>query len=165
MHMEHRFYAILDIIGINPFVAVPDTILEKVFAAAGRASGPVPVRGTVNGKPYIQTLVRFRGDWRLYINLIMLPDSPRRIGEELKITIEYDPADRSIPMPGALERGFNENEPARKIYDSLRPSLQKEIVRYIAALKSDAAIGRNVQRAIDFLNGKGRFIGRGSIHD
>jgi len=45
-------------------------------------------------------------------------------------------------------------------HDSLRPSLQKEIVRYISFLKTEESIDRNVDNAIQFLLGKKRFIGR-----
>ena len=36
----------------------------------------------------------------------------------------------------------------------------KEIVRYIDGLKTERSIDRNVERALDFLLGKGRFVGR-----
>ena len=67
-----RFRAQLDIVGVNPFVFVPDEVLAAVLAAAGRERGPVPVRGTLDGAPFRQTLVRFQGHWRLYVNTSML---------------------------------------------------------------------------------------------
>ena len=45
------------------------------------------------------------------------------------------------------------------MFDALRPSRQREIVRDIASLKSPASVARNVARAIAFLTGEGRFIG------
>jgi len=161
--MAHRFTAVLDIIGANPFVHVPEPILEKLFIAAARTNGPIPIKGSVNGNAYQQTLVRFRGAWRLYVNLSMLPRSPQRVGEHLAITIGHDPADRSIEMPPTLEAGLKADSHAAAVFTSLRPSLQKEIMRYIGNLKSEEAVNRNVQRAIDFLNGKGRFAGRDNI--
>ncbi len=158
--MTHRFTAVLDIIGINPFVSVPEPILASLFKTAGRASGPIPVKGLVNGKDYRQTLVRYKGAWRLYINLSMLPDSPRRTGESLELTLAFDPGDRSIPMHPALEAALKQDDDAGNAFGSLPPSRQKEIVRYITALKSEEAVVRNVSRAIDFLHGKGRFLGR-----
>ena len=35
-----------------------------------------------------------------------------------------------------------------------------EILRYIAMLKSPVSVARSVARAIAFLNGEGRFVGR-----
>ncbi|RYZ25413.1 MAG: DUF1905 domain-containing protein, partial [Chitinophagaceae bacterium] len=63
-----KFTARLEIIGINPFVFVPEPIRVEIFRKAGKDKGYIPVCGTVNGKAFRQTLVKYRGDWRLYIN-------------------------------------------------------------------------------------------------
>jgi len=154
------FKARLEIIGINPFVFVPEEILAGIFEEAGRNKGPVPVCGSVNGEPYIQTLVKYSGHWRLYINTIMLPDSPRKIGEIIEVTIGFDPNDRTISPHPELLKALDESEEAREIFDGLTPSLQKEIVRYISFLKSEESVKTNVQKAIGFLLGKNRFVGR-----
>ena len=156
----HHFSARLEIIVGNPYVFVPAPVLSQLFQQAGRDKGPVPVRGTINGKAYQQTLVKYAGDWRLYINLQMLKDSPRRIGEVLEVRIEFDPSDRSIAMPPKLKAALENNASAKAVFDGLSPSRQKEIVRYIAQLKTEASVERNVARAINFLLGKGRFVGR-----
>lgn len=155
-----EFKAKLEIIGINPFVFVPEEILAGIFEEAGRNKGPVPVCGSVNGEPYIQTLVKYSGHWRLYINTIMLPDSPRKIGEIIEVTIGFDPNDRTISPHPELLKALDESEEAREVFDGLTPSLQKEIVRYISFLKSEASVKTNVQKAIGFLLGKNRFVGR-----
>jgi len=156
----HRFKATIDIIGINPFVLVPDTILRSVFATAGKDKGAIPVCGTVNKLPYKQTLVKYKGCWRLYINTAMLKDSPKKIGEIISVTITYDPADRTIPMHALLEMALKKTPAARKVFDQLSPSRQKEIVRYIASLKTEESVHRNITRVVDFLLGNGRFAGR-----
>ena len=81
----------LKIIGINPFVFLPDKILKSIFKQAGKDKGPIPVCGTINKNPFRQTLVKYSGDWRLYINTTMLKNSPKRIGEKVSIEIEFDP--------------------------------------------------------------------------
>jgi hypothetical protein len=154
------FEAELDIIGINPFVSVPEPVLEAIFAAAGGRKGPIPICGEINGVFYRQSLVRFRGAWRLYVNTTMLKDSPRRIGERVRLTAAHDPVGRARPVSPELDRALAANAEARAMFDALPPSRRFEIVRYIAALKSPASTQRNVARAIAFLTGKGRFIGR-----
>ncbi len=156
----HLFKAGIEIIGINPFVFVPGPILKELFKEAGKDKGKIPVCGTVNNLPYQQTLVKYRGDWRLYINTSMLKQSPKRIGETITVTIEYDPADRTIPIHPKLMKALRTNKQAKIIFDKLAPSLRHEIIRYIANLKTEASIERNIIKAIDFLLGKGRFIGR-----
>jgi Bacteriocin-protection, YdeI or OmpD-Associated/Domain of unknown function (DUF1905) len=155
----HQFEAELEVIGINPFVSVPAPVLEAVFDAAGKRTGPIPICGIVNDAPYRQSLVRYRGAWRLYVNTTMLKDSPRRVGERLSLTIAHDPVGRAAPASPEFDRALAENAAAKAVFDALTPSRQREIVRYIAALKASASVDRNVARAIAFLTGEGRFIG------
>ena len=156
----HTFKAELKIIGINPYVGVPEKILGAVFKQAGKEKGKIPIRGTVNKLPYTQTLVKFTGEWRLYINTKMLKDSPKKIGTTISVSIEFDPSDRAITPHPKLLKSLEKNKTAKAVFDKLRPSLQHEIVRYIANLKTEASIDKNITKAIEFLSGKGRFIGR-----
>lgn len=155
-----RFKAELQIIGINPFVFVPAKILDEIFKHAGKDRGPIPIYGKVNNVAYRQTLVKYSGEWRLYINTSMLKDSPKRIGEIISVSIAYDPKDRTIRMHAELKLALQKNKTANKVFDQLTPSLQKEIVRYIGNLKTETSIRQNIEKAIRFLLGKGRFIGR-----
>ncbi|MFL5730095.1 MAG: YdeI/OmpD-associated family protein [Cytophagaceae bacterium] len=158
--MSHTFKADIEIIGINPFVFVPEKILEAIFKQAGKDKGAIPIKGRINEMPYRQTLVKFRGAWRLYINTGMLKKSPERIGETIELTIEFDPSDRSIKPHPEFVKALNENKKAKTVFEGLRPSLKHEIVRYIANLKTEESINRNVVKAIEFLLGKARFVGR-----
>ncbi|WP_246104279.1 YdeI/OmpD-associated family protein [Mucilaginibacter corticis] len=90
----------------------------------------------------------------------MLKNSPKRVGETIAVKIEFDPNERVIAHHPKLIKALSLNKDAKAIFDNLRPSLQLEIVRYIARLKSEESVDRNIARAIDFLLGKGRFIGR-----
>ncbi|MEO9476252.1 MAG: DUF1905 domain-containing protein [Cyclobacteriaceae bacterium] len=155
-----RFSANLDIIGINPFVFVPTQILQEIFIQVKREKGPIPVKGTINDLPYKQTLVKYSHDWRLYVNLQMLKDSPKRIGESLEVTITYDPEDRSLTPHPKLTNALFENLEAKKVFDNLTRSKQQEIVRYISKLKTEASVDQNIHRTISFLNGNARFLGR-----
>lgn len=157
------FSAVLDLIGINPFVYLPEVVLQAIFKEAGRSKSPIPVLGAVNARPYRQTLVKYAGAWRLYINLEMLDRSTERIGEQLEITIAFDPGTRSIAPHPKLICALEENKVAQQVFETLPPSLQKEIIRYISLLKTEKSIDNNVKKAIDFLLGKGRFIGRPGI--
>jgi hypothetical protein len=158
--MEYKFNAAIEIIGINPFVCIPENILEEIFKQAGRNKGPIPIIGNINNNPYKQTLVKFKGLWRLYVNTQMLKDSPNKIGENIILTIAFDPNKRTIkPHPKLLE-ALEKNNEAKKIFDELSPSKRHEIIRYISFLKSEESIDRNIKKAMDFLLGKGRFVGR-----
>lgn len=155
-----KFTAQLEIIDGNPFVYLSAPVLEQLFSQAKKQKGTIPVVGTVNGKPFQQTLVKYRGHWRLYINMAMLKNSPRRIGEIIAVTIEFDSSDRSIEPHPKLLLALENNEAAKQVFQNLSPSRQKEIVRYISNLKTEKSVDRNVERAINFLLGKERFVGR-----
>ncbi len=156
----YHFSAILKIIGINPYVSVPENILQEIFNDAEKSKGPIPIHGTINDKPYLQTLVKYAGEWRLYINLIMLPNSPKRIGETITITIAFDSRDRTIEMHPLLKKALTENSEANTTFEKLTPSRKKEIVRYISHLKTEEKIKENVAKAINFLLGNEKFAGR-----
>jgi len=155
-----KFTAEINIIGVNPYVQVPDKILQNIFRKSGKNKGAIPIKGTVNGIPYKQTLIRYSGDWRLYINTVMLHHSPRRIGEIIKISAEYDPEPRTITPHPDFKKALNKNKEAKIVFDNLPPSRRTEIVRYLTNLKTEKALERNILRAINYLLGKERFVGR-----
>lgn len=157
---SYSFHATIEIIGINPYVQVPETILTEIFIQAGKNKGHIPVTGTVNSLPYQQTLLRYRGLWRLYINTIMLKNSPKRIGEIIEVTIEFDPSDKTIKPHPKFIKALDNNLEAKSKFDCLSPSMKKEILRYISSLKTEESRTRNIERAISFLLGNGSFIGR-----
>lgn len=160
MNAMYEFTATIEIIGVNPYVFVPGDILQQIFLKAGKSAGPIPVRGSIQGMPYAQTLVRYAGEWRLYINMKMLKNSPQRVGEEITISIEYDPSDRLLPLNPVLEAALLRDKEAQATFDSLSPSRRHEINRYISGVKSEEKILENVQRAIEYLHGNAKFVGR-----
>ncbi|MFA4869997.1 MAG: YdeI/OmpD-associated family protein [Pedobacter sp.] len=158
--MMFKFKAEIAMIGINPYVLLPEDVLTGIFELAGKDKGAIPVCGMINETPYKQTLLKYSGLWRLYINALMLKNSPKRIGEVINISIELDHSDRTIKPHPKLMEALNQNQEAKAAYERLSPSLKKEIVRYIDNLKTEQSINSNITRAIDFLLGKGRFVGR-----
>ena len=157
------FKAVIEIIGINPFVFVPENVLATVLKKAGKEKGPIPIKGNINKNPYQQTLVKYAGHWRLYINTIMLKDSPKRIGETVTISISFDPDDRKLTMHPGLEKALAKNKMAKANFTHLPASRQQEIIRYISNLKTAEGVERNITKAIDFLSGKGSFVGSQSL--
>ncbi|MBL7921374.1 MAG: YdeI/OmpD-associated family protein [Bacteroidia bacterium] len=154
------FKAKIDIIGINPFVLLPEKVLNAVFKQAQKDKGPIPVKGKINGHNFIQTLVKYKGEWRLYINGPMLKASDKTVGNSVNIGIEFDPEERKIIFHPKLKAAIDKNKKAKIVFNSLAPSLQKEIIRYIANLKTEETIEKNIKLAVQFLLGKQRWIGR-----
>ncbi|WP_175623462.1 YdeI/OmpD-associated family protein [Chryseobacterium schmidteae] len=158
--MKKQFTAKLEIVGINPFVFIPQEILNELFETSGKNKSPIPVKGTVNGKEFKQNLMKYLGEWRLYINLTMLKDSPKRIGEILEILIEFDDSDRTISIHPNLDKAIKENPVALQNFENLIPSRKSELIRYINNLKTEASIQRNIDKIILYLTGKTDFFGK-----
>lgn len=158
--MKYTFSAAIEIIGVNPYVSIPEDMLQAIFVESGKSKGTIAIKGILNKKPFTQTLVKFQGKWRLYINLSMLPKSTQRIGETISIAFELDFDDRSIPMFPKLQLALQTNNEARKKFESLSPSRQKEINRYLHRLKSEQSIEQNIHKVIAHLTGNGAFAGR-----
>jgi hypothetical protein len=158
----YSFNAKIQIIGINPYVLLPAAILKKLFSDAGRDKSPIPVKGELNGFAYIQTLVKYSGKWRLYLNGPMLKGADTDVGNMVKVKIAFDDKERLTPLHSKLEEALNKNKKAKQSFEKLVPYRQKEIVRYINSLKTEESVDRNIKKAIGFLTGKERFVGRDS---
>lgn len=154
------FTARIRIIGVNPYVLLPEATLKHLFAQADRDKGPIPVNGTLDGHTFIQHLVKYSGKWRLYLNGPMRKAAGKDVGHSISVRIAFDPVERTVPVHPILATALKVNPAAAKVLEALPPSRRKEVVRYINHLKSEEAVKRNVERAVAFLLGKERFAGR-----
>jgi hypothetical protein len=154
------FRARIYIIGVNPYVLLPARELKKVFGQAGKSKGPIPIKGKLNGKLYMQTLIKYSGKWRLYLNMPMRKAGKCDVGDVASVSVEYDARLRETPMPPKLKAALQKNKEAKAAFSKLPPHYQKEIMRYINGLKSVESVDRNVEKAIGHLTGKDRFVGR-----
>ena len=150
-------------IGINPYVIPPAAVLQALFQEAGKEKGPIPVRINLNKTTFHQTLVRYAGEWRLYLNNPMRLKLQKDVGDTIDVSIAFDPVPRTVAMHPKLKLALQKNKQAKSVFDKLVPSYQKEIVRYISHLKTEEAVDTNVAKAIQHLLGKQRFIGREAV--
>lgn len=154
------FKAKIAIIGINPYILLPDNVLDALFEQAGKNKGPIPVKGSLNTHAFTQTLVKYSGKWRLYLNGPMREAAGIDVGDMAEVKIGYDGAERKTAFHPKLEKALKNNKKASGVFENLPPYLQKEIMRYINQLKTEESIDKNVKKAIGFLLGKEGFIGR-----
>ena len=148
------------IIGINPYVLLRASVLKYILKKSGKDKGAIPVQLKIGGKDFIQNLVKYSGKWRLYLNGPMRKAAGKDLGDIIDVQIDFDPKPRTIPVHPKLKIAFTENPNAKKAFEKLAPSRQKEILRYINFLKSEESVDKNVQRAISHLTGNKPFIGR-----
>jgi len=148
------FSAKISKIGINPHVGVLETVLGSLFTQAGKIKGPIPVRGTLNGKKFRQTLVKYQGAWRLYINGGMRQAAGVDVGDEAHVLLEFDPAPRIEQMHPKLVHALARNKAAKTAFENLVPSRRKEILRYLNTMKTESSLERNVEKIIQYLLGE-----------
>ena len=148
-------------IGVNPFIWLPDDILKAIFEAAEKDKSPIPVRGIINGTAFQQSLVRYQGDWRLYINGKMARAAGFRfsniseiVGKQVTISVEYDPEPVSYQMVSEFQKTLDADERARAAYNQLTLGRQKEVLRYLASHKSKESLERNIDRVMQHLRGE-----------
>jgi hypothetical protein len=152
--MTKSYSATIAKIGINPYIHVPEDVLNTLFKQAGKSKGPIPVRGTINGKRFIQTLVKYQGAWRLYINGEMRQAAGVDVGDQAYIKIEFDPVLRIEAMHPKFRDELSKNKMARLAFERLTPSRQKEMLRYLNSMKTETALERNIEKIIQHLLGE-----------
>ncbi len=148
--MKYSFSAKIYKTGINPCVDVPLKITAKMVAAKGY----IPIKGTINGFSFHQTLVAVKNsNYRLHVNGIMLKGAHAKLGNTVKFIIEQNLVPLNYRMPVLLKKELVKNAlmPAFKKLTLYR---QKEILRYLGFLKTEAAILKNVEKVIVSLREK-----------
>lgn len=151
---QHAFSAEIKIIGVNPYVLLPEDILLELFKAFGKDRGPIPVKGKINGKAFSQTVVKFQGVYRLYVNGIMMKASGVQVGDKAEFVIEVDTTSREIPMHPEFAKALQKNKKAEEAFARYPASRQKEINRYLNNIKSEEIRAKNIDKIIRHLKGE-----------
>ncbi|MBL8649621.1 MAG: DUF1905 domain-containing protein [Sphingopyxis sp.] len=160
-----KFRAKIGLRGINPYLMVSAARAARIKAGWKR---PMPVLIQVNGKPDPAWRVNMMpvgdGSFYLYLDGGVRKASGADVGDSVEVSIVFDSAYTSGPQHELLPEfslALARDGQAKARWDDLAPSLQKEVLRYLANLKSDQARQRNVERAIRVLSGaKERFLAR-----
>ena len=163
--MKIAFRASIKIIGINPYVLVSARRAARLCKDWRR---PLPVRVRVNGQPEdpwrINLMPVGDGSFYLYLHGKVRKASDTNVGDTVAVELEFDrdyKGGPAQPMPTWFREALEGNRRAMRAWSALTPSRQKEIVRYLSALKTRAAQARNLERAMRALSGDpGRFMGR-----
>jgi hypothetical protein len=164
-----KFTEKVSIINGNPYVRPPDSVLAVIFKQARKDSSPIPVKGTINGAVFRQSLVRYAGDWRLYVNIIMAKAGEiahsksvtEIVGQRAEFAIAFDPSPPVYEMTPFLQGALSAHPRVLKAWGNLTQGRQKEILRYFLFLKSNEARERNLEKLLKMLGGEeGRFMAR-----
>lgn len=160
-----KFVAVIKIRDGNPYVYV-SAARAKTIKPNWRK--PLPVLVRINGQPRkawrINMMPTGKGSFYLYLHGDVRKASDTKVGDRVQVTLSFDAAYRNgplHPMPTWFRTPLAKNSRAKKAWQALTPSRQKEILRYFSWLKTPAARARNVARVLRVLSGsKGRFMAR-----
>lgn len=160
-----NFNAVIKLNKINPYVRVSAVQADTLKPGWHK---PLPVRLRINGKPDTHWRINMMpvggGDYYLYLHAIVRKAAGVQVGGRVRVEISFDAQYRggpAQPMPDSLRLALSKNAPAKKAWLALPPSRKKEVIRYIARLKSAEARERNVAKAMYVLSGHtGRFMAR-----
>ena len=122
--------------GINACLNVPEKIVKSLLAAAGKKSAPIQGKCVLNGVDFDTSMVRYSGDWRLYLNLVTRRAAGCDIGGRVKIRLAYDPTVRMPPMP----------EPFLQAN-----AKRREILQVLNDKRSNADLARGIAETIELL--------------
>ena len=160
-----RFHAVVRILGVNPYVLV-----SAALAAALKPGWrkPMPVRIRVNGAPRTPWRINMvpvgNGAFYLYLHGDVRRASMTTVGQRVAVEVAFDGAYRNGPMhrmPEWFRKPLARDSRAAAAWKRLTPSRKKEILRYLARLKSPEARARNERRALAALSGgPERYMGR-----
>ncbi len=138
------FSATIHKLGINPVVDVPEKIVDALLRQAGKNSAPVQVICNLDGVEFDANIVRYAGDWRLYLNTPVRKSAGKDVGDTVKITLAYDPSVRMPPMPEAFRLALKDNTDAQKAW-RLRPTpKRREILEELNQKPDDAELARGI---------------------
>jgi hypothetical protein len=163
--MSVCFDAVIEIQGVNPFVGV-SSLQANPLKPGWRK--PLPVLVRIHGQSATTWRTNMmpdgNGNFYLYLHGSMRKASGTKVGDRVRLEVEFDAAYRNGPqhsMPKWFKQELDGTPQAKKNWTALIPSRKKEILRYFSRLVSEDARVRNLARAMHVLSGQdGRFMGR-----
>jgi len=159
------FQAVIRKEGINPYVDPP-------LGTGGKLGkrGVIPVKVLLDGKAFQANLMPLGAKrtkaapgrhHRLYLHGFMRKTVGKDTGDRIKVVLELDSKPRVEPMNPALSRALKKDAKAKKVFEGLSPSHQKELKRYLNHLKSPEALQRNVDKVMGYLRkSQARWFGK-----
>src|SRR6476619_6421780 len=146
------FATVIEIREANPYVLVSQEQAAKLKPGWRK---PMPVLVQVNGQPepawHINMMPVGNGSFYLYLHGDVRKASKTKVGDRVEVEVTFDESYKSgplHPMPPWFRAALNKNPKAKKSWNALTPSRQKEILRYLTNLKSPEARKRNLAKAM-----------------
>lgn len=145
--MSIRFSATIYQRGASARIDVPEKV-TKAFADTGY----VPVRGTMNDAGIRGTLMPAGGGRHvLNINLEMRQRAKVNVGDNVIFTLDRGEATRFPPMSRELAVALEIDFAAKTTWQQAPPAKRKDVLARIAKQRTQEAVVREVERALERL--------------
>ena len=125
---------------------VPDEVVE----ALGAGKRP-PVRITINGYTYRNTIAVYGGEYLVGVSAEHRAGARVEAGDEVDVDIELDTAPRAVTVPADLGAALDGDPVARRTFDALSYSNRNYIVSHVEGAKSDDTRRRRIAKSIEAL--------------
>lgn len=147
---EYRFQAQLekpDLRGAWTFVRIPFSVAEE-FGVKGQ----VPVKGTINGIPYENSLLPQGGDIHI---LVIKKDIREKAGvtdgDVADILLERVSGSREVEVPPELAKALKDCPAAESLFESLAYSHRKAYCDHVAQAKRADTRARRAKKCVELL--------------
>ncbi len=124
-------------------IEVPESVVE----ALGSGKRP-PVRVTLNGYTYRNTIAVMNGVFMLSVSSDVRQQSGVRAGDEVDVEVELDTAPREVSVPADVVAALEQEPDAKRVFDGLSYSNKLRIVLAIDGAKTAETRQRRIASSI-----------------
>jgi hypothetical protein len=150
--MAEQFTAVIYKTGVNGCVDAPATVTGKMKPQKGY----IKVKGQINGFDFTTNLVPVRnGPYRLFVNLKMLKGAHTAVGSPANFSIAQgaEKVETDYPMSAYLREQLTAHNLLND-FNTLTNGRRKNILKYLAGIKTEATVQENITRLIAQLANK-----------
>ncbi|MEP6684978.1 MAG: YdeI/OmpD-associated family protein [Parafilimonas sp.] len=124
-------------------ICIPDEIVESL-----NAGKKPPIKVTINGYTYRSTVAVMAGKYMVGVSADVREASGVKGGDTLTVEIELDTEERKVELPADFKRALDKNLSAKKFFQSLSYSKQKNHVTLIEQAKTDETRKNRIDKSI-----------------
>ena len=127
-------------------ICIPDDIIEKL-----NAGKKPPVKVTLNGYTFGSTVAVMGGKYMVGVSADVRAAAGVKGGDKLTVEIELDTEVREVTLPPDFKKALDKNPKAKKFFESLSYSRQKNHVTIIDQAKTEETRLRRIEKSLNDL--------------
>ena len=114
--------------------------------------GQVPVRGTINGFAFRNSLMPRDGIHILGVDKNLQQGAAANVGDTVKVELHLDDATRTVTTPPDLEAALADHPEQANRFAALSYSHKKEYVDWIESAKKPETRANRIQKALELIS-------------